>query len=366
MQFESKVSGLSSQEADAIRDIFTRHLVNANSGTIAVVEREQLLKIGEELRLNMSGLVDPSTAVEIGKIAACRYMLFGSVTKLEEKESREKITVPLNILRGVPRQLPSIENSKVKKEATAGIDARLIDVETAVTVRALHGEGTVSDEDSGISLPGWYRHIERTLGGLKSRAVEKAVASMAKEILELYGRGNIDRLPESPVYKDTKDTSGKPLDSPALPPDNSPKPPESPRPPVDGGSSPGAGSGSQSGKDKYKWDEVGGVDRNSETGVKLVEIYPLFPDEKSDLRIRHSGAYTRYTEKKFKEAFEVFSDLAAEYSCNYLSAYWAGICASRLGSPKEAEKWFDYALSINPDYKPALAEKYTLTRGGKK
>jgi curli biogenesis system outer membrane secretion channel CsgG len=357
MQFESKAYGVSAQEADAIRDIFTRHL--ANSRTIAVVEREQLLKIGEELRIGLSGLVDPSTAAKVGKIAGCRYMLFGSVTKLEEKERHDEFIVPTNIFHGVP----PIRSRKVKKEATAGIDVRLVDVETAVIVRSLYEEGMVSEEDSNVALPGLYRGIEKTLGGLKSRAIEKAVSLLAKEILELYGRSNIGRSPEPPAYKDTPE---KPVDRPVSPPGDRSKFPENPRPPVDDRSQPGTGPGSQPGRGNYKWIEADGVDRNSETGVKLIEIYPLFPDEKSDLRIRHSGAYTLYTKNKHKEAFEVFSSLATEYSCNYLSAYWAGICASRLGSSKEAEKWFDFALSINPEYKPALAEKYTLSRGGKK
>jgi hypothetical protein len=65
MEFLSKASGVTDQQADAIRDIFTRYL--ANSKSIAVLERERLLSaVGAEVKFGASGLVDPSMAVEIG------------------------------------------------------------------------------------------------------------------------------------------------------------------------------------------------------------------------------------------------------------------------------------------------------------
>jgi TolA-binding protein len=110
----------------------------------------------------------------------------------------------------------------------------------------------------------------------------------------------------------------------------------------------------------YEWKPVDGVDMNATTDAKLIETYPLTSNEKNALGIQHRGAYKLYTQKKYKDAFEVFSKLADDFNCNYLSAYWAGVCAANLGSGKEAEKWFDHALAINGDYQPAIDGKAKL------
>jgi TolA-binding protein len=110
----------------------------------------------------------------------------------------------------------------------------------------------------------------------------------------------------------------------------------------------------------FAWKEVDGVDRNATTDAKLIETYPLKPADKNMIGIQHRGAYKLYTRRKYKDAFQIFSKLAADFDCNYLSAYWAGVCAVKLKSGKEAEKWFDRALSINENYEPAIKEKAKL------
>ena len=49
---------------------------------IRIVERRELNRILDELSLNESGAVDPSTAAEAGKLVGARYMVFGSITDL--------------------------------------------------------------------------------------------------------------------------------------------------------------------------------------------------------------------------------------------------------------------------------------------
>ncbi len=56
-------------------------------GRFALVERQRIKAILEELRLNESGLVDEDTALKVGKILAADCMLFGSV--LERANSIE-------------------------------------------------------------------------------------------------------------------------------------------------------------------------------------------------------------------------------------------------------------------------------------
>jgi curli biogenesis system outer membrane secretion channel CsgG/TolA-binding protein len=464
MEFVSKADGVSAQQADVIRDFFTRYLANAKK--IAVLERERLLSIGAEHKLNYSGLVDSAMAVEIGRLAGCQYMLFGSVTELSEKMSAGAVPIPVPIIGG---GLGGGEH-----EAKATIDARVIDVTTGETVLYLSEEGT-SQESSQAIVTRIGSIGESQFGGLKARAIEAAVVKLGSKLLEeisgeyahvlsaggktvrisrgaksgvkkggiyliyvdgpevfdidgeslgrdrfpiavvkvvdvLSGFSNCeiapaggkmsniqrgDRIqpisakeakeyvtrkllpserPKRRAYQDTASQLFGGGSGPAVP-DTAPaiestsagkealeKEPEDVPPKPSVTTSRPAGGGA------FKWNEVDGVDMNATTDVKLMDIYPMTSAERNTLRIQHSGAYKVYTQRKYKDAFEVFSRLATVYDFNYLSAYWAGVCAVRLGkgSYKEAEKWFYYALSINPDYKPALAEKHTLTQAKKK
>lgn len=65
--------------AEAAQDVFVTELVK--SGKFRVVEREQLAALMEEKNLALSGDVDPSTAVRIGKLLGVNYLLTGAVTE---------------------------------------------------------------------------------------------------------------------------------------------------------------------------------------------------------------------------------------------------------------------------------------------
>jgi TolB-like protein len=47
---------------------------------ITVIERQDLRKVLEEQRLALSGVVDESTAIEVGRILGAQYMIFGVAT----------------------------------------------------------------------------------------------------------------------------------------------------------------------------------------------------------------------------------------------------------------------------------------------
>ena len=63
----------------AAQDVFVTELVK--SGKFRVVEREQLEALMREKNLTLSGDVDPSTAVRIGKLLGVNYLLAGAVTE---------------------------------------------------------------------------------------------------------------------------------------------------------------------------------------------------------------------------------------------------------------------------------------------
>src|SRR3954462_786744 len=71
--------------AAAAQDVFVTERVK--SGKFRVVEREQLQALMEEKHLSLSGDVDPSTAVKIGKLLGVNYLLTGSVTEYGAEET---------------------------------------------------------------------------------------------------------------------------------------------------------------------------------------------------------------------------------------------------------------------------------------
>jgi len=100
LPFETKGVGRDLGELDLLDKIITAFV---NQNRFKVMERAQLEKILEEQKLGMSGVIDASTAAQIGKGIGVDAVVLGSVTRAEN---------------------------------TVGIDARLIDTETAAIIVA--------------------------------------------------------------------------------------------------------------------------------------------------------------------------------------------------------------------------------------
>ncbi|MBS1808355.1 MAG: hypothetical protein JST84_09200 [Acidobacteria bacterium] len=66
--------------AEAAQDVFVTELVRSGKFS-GVVEREQLAAQLKQNNLTLSGDVDPSTAVKVGKLLGVNYLLTGSVTE---------------------------------------------------------------------------------------------------------------------------------------------------------------------------------------------------------------------------------------------------------------------------------------------
>lgn len=119
---------LSLEDAGMVSEFVIEALLD--SGRFNLIERSELLAITEEHKLNMSGLVDQSTAVEVGRLAGVKYLIAGSVTGLSAKKS------------GM-----SYENSQAgsvggkKNTVIANVTLRMIDVETGQIVCAASGTG---------------------------------------------------------------------------------------------------------------------------------------------------------------------------------------------------------------------------------
>ena len=95
-----------------------------------ILERENMSAIINEHTFNMNIMVDPLSAVQIGKILGVQYLVAGSITGLSTKNSG--VDVKGGNLAGAGFQ---------KNTVIANVSARFIDVETGRIVLAASGTG---------------------------------------------------------------------------------------------------------------------------------------------------------------------------------------------------------------------------------
>lgn len=106
-----------------------------------VIEREMLEAIMKEHSFNMSGMVDPMTAVQIGKLAGVKYLVAGSITGLSTKKS------------GAAYSDTAWGGAGFNKNTViANVTVRFIDVETGRIVLAASGTGESASTNVEFSL----------------------------------------------------------------------------------------------------------------------------------------------------------------------------------------------------------------------
>ena len=152
--------------AEAAQDVFVTELVK--SGRFRVVEREQLAALMEEKNLSLSGDVDPSTAVKIGKLLGVNYLLTGSVTEYGTTDKGAHGS-------GIGR-LPGFNVGK--RSFVAAMNARLIDTSTGEVVWA--DEARAEESSSKVSVGGFGGGVEdeRMFDKVMKPCIQQLTASL--------------------------------------------------------------------------------------------------------------------------------------------------------------------------------------------
>ena len=131
MQFGNKAitsHGLRRYDFDSASEYAIYQLLA--SGWFDLVDYEQLSNIAKMHEINMSGLVDQSTAVQLGKFAGAQFMVVGNVTGLTSKES------------GLDYQHGRSGGLGVDvRTVIANVAIRIVDIETGRIVGAGLGKG---------------------------------------------------------------------------------------------------------------------------------------------------------------------------------------------------------------------------------
>lgn len=177
LSFDAPMEYRTAQLGNVIGDMLTTALVKMG---LEVIERSQLEAVLREQQLARSGIIDPATAVEMGKILGVDYILGGRITEFGIRDESQ--------LGGVIAQF-SVGVRVKRSTARVKADVRLIDVRTGRILMAETGEGRETRNDLtlvGAKLFDWLVGVdfgsrewaESQIG----RATRKAVDDIAKKI----------------------------------------------------------------------------------------------------------------------------------------------------------------------------------------
>jgi len=146
--------------AAAAQDVFVTELVKSKK--FIVIEREQLQELMKEKNLSLSGDVDPSTAIKVGKLLGVNYLLTGAVT---EYGSTDVSGGGGGVFAG-------------KRKFVAALNARLIDTSTGEVAWA--DEASQEEASIKVSVFGVGGGVDdnRMFDKVMKPCIQKLVASL--------------------------------------------------------------------------------------------------------------------------------------------------------------------------------------------
>jgi curli biogenesis system outer membrane secretion channel CsgG len=161
MDFDTRVPGHGYRVGQGASDMLITALVKTKK--YRVYERNKLKSIMKEQKLQMSGAVDASTAVQIGKLVGAKYIVSGAVTEFGIKKSGAHGGGYFSV---------------GKKAYRATVDVRAVSVKTGEIVFADTGSGILKSK--AVTVLGF--------GGGEDYDEKKASESMRMAIDDVMSR----------------------------------------------------------------------------------------------------------------------------------------------------------------------------------
>ena len=124
IQFDNRTDWWADDMGDVAADMIVTGLVN--SGAFSVIERERLEAILQEQGFQVSGQVNPSDVVELGRLAGVMYLITGSVTRFSIDEKGTGL----------------LGRSIGYTEAESEMNVRAFSTETGEIITATEGSGS--------------------------------------------------------------------------------------------------------------------------------------------------------------------------------------------------------------------------------
>lgn len=162
-------------------------------GTMKVVERDKIDFIMKELELQKSGAVDQATAAKIGKIVGAQYMVFGSITQLDDKTAAmlaRVVKVETSEIVASADVSGKPEYLKMQKDLVADLAKRL-DGTLGNNIRQLIQDASTETMDAakyysqGLELVDQYEYKKAYDAFKKAYEMDKTFAE-AKKKMDVY------------------------------------------------------------------------------------------------------------------------------------------------------------------------------------
>jgi curli biogenesis system outer membrane secretion channel CsgG len=143
-----------------------------NSGVFTVVERSKLEALATEQRLAAQGLIDPTSAVEMGKVLGVEALITGSITQYQYKASGGVIPLPFGNMSGV---------AVGSETAYVTLDVRMINAKTGEILQAIKEQGAANQTQGGLAYD-WAVFGTGKAGGILGQATYKAVTKIVEKL----------------------------------------------------------------------------------------------------------------------------------------------------------------------------------------
>jgi curli biogenesis system outer membrane secretion channel CsgG len=144
----------------------------ASTEAFSILERKELDKVIGELKLGESGLVDPATKSELGKLKGAKYLIAGTVTSFEHNTSGSNAGV----------SFMGFNVGGKKETAYLAVDVKLVDVETGEIVESRTIEANSSG--GGIKVSGSVMGLSGGLGKEEKTPTGKAIRGCVVHIAD--------------------------------------------------------------------------------------------------------------------------------------------------------------------------------------
>jgi curli biogenesis system outer membrane secretion channel CsgG len=186
--------------SSVLQELMTTALLEKGAGKIRLMERKQLEAIVGEQKLGSSGLVDDSTAVKMGKLIGCRYMVTGKVTRFAYKKSGfgtgwgvTALIDKVNPSAGAAANVAG-DIHVSKATFTGRLDVRLIDVQTGEILAVAKEEGTTKDTSVKVAGTGSdVQYDQELVNKIFEPIADKVSTTLIKRITVLLAQEENDK-----------------------------------------------------------------------------------------------------------------------------------------------------------------------------
>ncbi len=182
MSASSAAFGTNVDVGKGIADLLVRHLVQ--DGTYSVIERKALDKILAEQNFSNSDRANPASAAKLGKLLGVDAIIVGSITQFGNDTKNTKVGGGGGALGGFG--IGGFGHKKSK--AIVGIDARIINIDTAEILGVAEGKGESSRESTSLLGGGGNWH------GFGGGAVDFGNSDFQNTIIGEAVKASVDQL----------------------------------------------------------------------------------------------------------------------------------------------------------------------------